>query len=140
MLMALAASAPALAVDIYQWVDENGVINFSQIRPADEKLGISKVIMAETTAPEFDPEEDRYGIETQAKRMEALRQEMEERRESQRAQAPVNTSTAVQYRDPYRRYSYPLLYPPYRPKPPIRPEPPIAVPYETATLKPRGGP
>jgi len=140
VLMALSAGAPALAVDIYQWVDENGVINFSHVRPADERLAVTEVILAETNPPDFDPEEDRYGIEAQAERMQTLRQEMEARRESQKPQAPLNTPAAVPYRDPYKRYSYPLLYPPYRPVPPIRPEPPIAVPYETATLKPRDRP
>jgi hypothetical protein len=139
VLLATMASATLYADEIYHWIDENGVQNFSQTQPAGKTQGVSKMNLVDTTPADYDPEEDRYDVEAQAERMNALREDMEKRREAARerqrnaAQQPV-----VQYREPDRYYSRPLLYPPIYPRPPHRPEPPIAVPYPTDTLRPPG--
>ena len=140
MLLALAAHENVAASEIYHWVDENGVSNFSQVQPAGETLQVSKVVLADTSPPDYDPEEDRYGIKAQAERMTALREEMAARREANSNRQQKPTQQAVQYRDPYRNYGWPIRYPVYPPRPPVKPEPPIAVPYETATLRPPGRP
>ena len=139
IFLALIASATAAAQEIFHWIDENGVPNFSQEQPAGEIPGLSKLYLADTTPADFDPEEDRFGIEEQAERMNALREEMDQRREANREREKVAVQQPVQqYRDPYRFYSRPLWYPPIQPRPPHRPKPPIAVPYETSTLRPPG--
>ena len=138
-LLALIASSAAAAQEIFHWVDENGVPNFSQEQPAGEIPGLSKVYLEDTTPPDYDPEEDLYGVEAQAERMNALREDMEKRREAGRQrQKTIVQQPVQQYRDPYRFYSLPRLYPPIYPKPPPKPEPPIAVPDETSTLRPPG--
>ncbi len=139
VLLAMITSATLYAGEIYHWIDENGVQNFSQTQPAGNTQGVNKMNLVDTTPADYDPEEDRYDVEAQAERMNALREDMEKRREAARerqrnaAQQPV-----VQYREPDRYYSRPLLYPPIYPRPPLRPHPPIAVPYPTDTLRPPG--
>ncbi len=131
------ANPQAVATEIYHWVDENGISNFSSIAPSGDVTGVGIMSLEDTTPPDYDPEEDLYGVQAQAERMASLRDEMEKKREAQRerdrnsSQQPV-----VQYRDRYQ-YGLPYYGRPY-PRPPLRPEPPIEVPYETATLRPPG--
>ena len=145
VLLVMIASTAALAGEIYHWVDENGVQNFSQ-RPPDGKVsGVSQMNLVDTTPEDYDPDEDRYGVEEQAERMAALREKMEQEREDARErERNAAQQQAVQYREPYRRYSngvwLPPIYPgaPIYPRPPVKPEHPIEVPYPTATLRPPG--
>lgn len=135
-LLAIMASSLLSAQEIYHWQDENGVQHFSQIAPAGEIAGVSTLTLADSTPPDFDPDEDRYGVEAQAERMKALREEMEKRREARRKAAP---QPVVQYQQPVR-YAAPLWWhrPPVYPKPPLRPQPPVIEPYPTAVLRPPG--
>lgn len=139
VLLAMIASTAALAGEIYHWVDENGVQNFSQ-KPPDGKIpGVSQLNLVDTTPEDYDPDEDRYGVEAQAERMAALREEMEQEREDARErERNAAQQQAVQYREPYRRYSNGVWLPPIYPRPPVKPELPIEVPYPTATLRPPG--
>ena len=133
--LTLFAGTSLCAQEIFHWIDADGVQNFSQEQPAGEVPGLSKLYLEDTTPVDFDPEEDRFGIEEQADRMKALREEMEQRRiANQERQRHVVQQPVQQYQDPYQFYSRGLWYPPLRPRPPHRPRPPIAVPYETATL------
>lgn len=137
LLVMLAGSPAVAATEIFHWVDENGVAHFSQSAPLSDVAGVSHLTLEDTTPPDYDPEEDRYGVEAQAERMAALREEMAQKRESRRdRQHNSYQQPLVQYREPY--YVSGLLRPPYYPRPPLRPEPPIAVPYETTTLLPPG--
>ena len=138
-LLAMIASTTAAGQEIFHWIDENGVPNFSQEQPAGKIAGLSRLYLEDTTPPDYDPEQDLYGIEAQAERMSALREDLEQRREAQRErQRNAVQQPVVQYREPERYYSRPLWYPPIYPRPPLKPTPPIAVPYETSTLKPSG--
>ena len=135
--LTLLASSRVSAQEIFHWIDEDGVANFSQEQPAGEVPGLSKLFLEDTTPVDFDPEEDRFGIEEQAERMVALRAEMDQRRiaNRERQQRVIQQPVQQPYRDPYSFYSRPLWYPPLQPRPPHRPRPPIAVPYETSTLR-----
>jgi len=135
--LTLVAGASVFAQEIFHWIDEDGVPNFSQEAPAGEIQGLSKLYLKDTTPADFDPEEDRFGIEEQAERMQALRAEMDQRRTAnrERQQRVIQQPVQQPYRDPYTFYSRPLWYPPLQPRPPHRPRPPIAVPYETSTLR-----
>ena len=139
-LLAFLASSPALATEIYHWVDENGVSHYTQSAPPADVAGVSQVVLQDSTPPDYDPEEDRYGVQAQAERMASLREEMEEKREAQR-ERERNTAqrTVIQYQQPYQYGYSSFLRPPYYPWPPLRPEPPIAVPYApTHTFRPPG--
>jgi len=128
----------ATAQEVYRWVDENGVVNFSDTAPA-AAADLNTVDLEDTTPRNYDPEEDLYNVAAQAERMQALREQMEKDREARRQQ---QASAAKQPVPQYPRgvnYGYPYGYP-VRPRPPIEPpiEPPRPVPepYETSTLVP----
>ena len=137
-------AAPALAQEVYRWVDENGVVNFSDAAPpaADASANVNTVTLEDTTPKDYDPEADIYNVAGQAERMQALRDQMEKDREARREQ---QSRAPQQPAVPYERgasYGYPYSFPaygrpPYRPpaKPPSRPVP---EPYETSTLRPPG--
>jgi TolA-binding protein len=136
-LLAMIASTTTAAYEIYHWLDENGVPNFSQKQPDGKTPGVSKLSLVDTTPPDYNPDEDRYGVQQQAERMNALREEMEQRRDAVRErQRDAAQQQIVQYREPVRRYSHGIWYPPIYPRPPYKPRPPIAVPYPTSTLEP----
>jgi hypothetical protein len=44
-MVAVMASAPARGDEIYHWVDDQGVANFSQISPPDKTEDVSKIII-----------------------------------------------------------------------------------------------
>jgi hypothetical protein len=127
LVLLASISMPVLATEVYHWVDEDGVSHYSQSAPGADVAGVSKMTLEDTTPPDYDPEEDRYGVEAQAERMALLREEMAEKREAQRErehnapQQPV-----VQYQQPYQYGNSPFWQPPYYPSPPLRPEQPIA--------------
>jgi hypothetical protein len=139
LIAALVASS-AMAGEIYQWVDENGVVNFSQTLPGP-KAGAVNVLVLEQPGPPSDAStEDIYDVEGQRERMQALRDEMEERREARRERA--RQQPQVIYREP-AGYAAPWYWgwpgyarPPARP--PSKPRPPAPEPYETSTLRPLG--
>ena len=138
-LLAFLASMPVLATEVYHWVDENGVSHYSQNAPATDVDGVSIMILEDTTPPDYDPEEDRYGVEAQAERMASLREEMAEKREAQRErQRNTPQQPVVQYQQPYQYGGYsPFWQPPYYPSPPLRPVQPIA-PAPTFPFRPPG--
>ncbi len=132
------------AQEVYRWVDENGVVNFSDTSPAGRIEGVSTVDLGEPTPPGSDPEEDLYNIAATAERTQALRDAMaadrEARRERQREsltqQAPPYPQTSSYALPPWWWDRPGYGRPPQRP--PTRPEPPEPEPYPTATLKPPG--
>jgi hypothetical protein len=134
-----------MAQEVYRWVDENGVVNFSDTAPAAAPEDIDTLVLVDSRPSGYDAEEDIYDVTAQAARMAALREEMaaerEARRERQREAPP---QPPVQYEQGVR-YGYPFGFPAHgRPpgKPPGRPpgggRPPRPEPYETSTLLPPG--
>ena len=137
-LLAFVASMPVLATEVYHWVDESGVPHYSQNVPTADVTGVSIIILEDTTPPDYDPEEDRYGVEAQAERMVSLREEMAEKREAQRErQRNAPQQPVVQYQQPYQYGYSSFLRPPYFPSPPLRPEPFIE-PLPVLPFSPRG--
>jgi len=125
------ASPSAFSYELYHWVDENGVSNYSQVAPTAEVPNVSKQTLEDTTPTDYDPEADIYGVKENAEQMEALRAEMEKRREDSRKRQQQYASQVVpQYQEPSRYYSNAISYPirPYppahrpRPKPELYPE------------------
>jgi hypothetical protein len=139
LLLAIGAASDLRAVEVYTWVDENGVTHFSDTGPEDSAQPVRK-LMLENPAP-ADVDEDVFGVEAQAARMQALRETMEARRSAalearrQAAQQPV-----VQYVE-QPGYGYPIFsLPGYPARPPYRPptRPPRPEPYPSAPFKPLG--
>lgn len=141
MLIVLSLASAAAAQEVYRWVDENGVVNFSDTAPgaADASVNVNTVALEDTTPRDYDPEADIYNVAAQAERMQALRERMDRDREALRKQqSSAPQQPAPQYQTGVN-YGYPYGYP-VRPrppiKPPIKPTPPLPEPYETSTLVP----
>ena len=141
-LPALTWTVPAAAQEVYRWVDENGIVNFSDTAPAAAAADVRTLILEDNVPPDYDPEADIYNVAAQAERMQAMREQMdkqrEERRERQRdapSQPAVQYQQGVQYGYPYGYPAYP--WPPFRPpaRPPVKPR---HEPYEISTLRPPG--
>ena len=142
LLLAFCVSMPVLATEVYHWVDENGVSHYSQNAPPGDVPGVSTMILEDTTPPDYDPEEDRYGVAAQAERMASMREDMKEKRdaESERRRNAAAQQPIIQYQQPYQ-YGYSSFWrPPYHPSPPLRPVPPIepvpSVPFRPPGLNP----
>ncbi len=136
-LLAFTASMPVAAIDVFHWVDENGVPNFSQQAPGAGTSGVSQLTLDGMAPPGYDPEEDRYNVQAQQERMQALREEMAARREASADRQRYQPQQTAQYRN--IGYSNSLFWNrPYYPKPPIEPQPPIAQPDPTVPFRPLG--
>jgi hypothetical protein len=89
--------APATAQEIYRWVDEQGVVHFSDIAPAGESAEVSTLTLEDTRPANYDPEQDIYNLEATEQRMHALRDELAAEREARRERAAAQTPAVVQY-------------------------------------------
>lgn len=140
------AASTVDASEVYRWVDENGVVHFSQTAPIKPEAEVDRLALQDTRPSDYDPDQDIYGVAEQAERMKALREDMEtKRQESLERQREAAKQPIVQYRQP-ERYGYPVFWN-AGPKPPLRPLPPIDGPGKPiqlpspinppGTLKPR---
>jgi hypothetical protein len=136
----LLAPAIAHATEIYRWVDENGVPNFSQNAPPAETTGVTQMILDDAAPPGHDPEVDIYHVQAQAERIQALRDEMAERRqarlERERTEARQHTARQPQ---PHTHARPVWWHPPLVPRPPVQPPPTVPEPHETRILLPPPG-
>jgi len=140
VLLAGMAAAPVFAIEVYRWVDENGVIHFSQSAPPATVPGVETMTVEDSAPPGYDPDEDRYQVAAQAEKMAQLRAEMDKKREMAQEQSPTTPQPPVTQYQQSGYWPLPNYYPgpPVRPRPPPRPEPPIEIPYPTNTLRPPG--
>lgn len=128
-LAGLAVGNHVRADEVFHWVDENGVVHFSQWAP-DDVANISTVVVSGDNPPGYDPLEDPYSVRNQAERVnktwQALEERKEERLEKKREarQSPGNYP-APPYYDPYAyRSPYAFYGPIYRPIRPPQQRPP----------------
>jgi hypothetical protein len=147
MTLTLLAAVPAMAADVYRWVDENGVVNFSDTAPRGAETGgaVDTVTLQDAAPKDQEPGQDIYHVAAQAERMQALRDEMEKEREARREQQRRAAQQPAAPSSSGVNYGYPYAYPAYG-RPPLRPGRPPAKPparpvpelYDTATLRPPG--
>jgi len=128
-VLAVLLVAPAVAEEVYKWVDENGVTHFSQMPPDQPVSGVSQQVLRDTRPSDYDPEQDIYGVEAQAKRMQQLRDEKKERRQARLdRERQAQKQQVIQYKTE-EFYGYPIYRPGWgNPRPPMRPLPPVARP------------
>ena len=112
-------AANASADEIYKWVDEDGVVHFSDTKPPDN-TDVERLYLGRTNPPDYDPAEDPYSIAKQAERIgetwSRLEEERDARREKQREEALRQPTYVYQPYDPYYdRYRYPYYRPGIRP-------------------------
>ena len=122
----VAGSAPAWAEPIYRWTDAQGVVHFSQTPPPADRP-VETVEIEDSRPSDYDPDADIYGVAEQQARVQALREEMAEKRAEaveRKREAAARTPPPVQPEPPaWPAYRWPI----FRPWPP-RPQPPIAPP------------
>jgi len=135
------ASAPTgEAREYYRWVDENGVVNFSEEVPPGDVDQLRKIILED---PQSDPglADDPFNIDATAERTQAYRDDLWERRDQARKDRMELERIAAQQRVVHFHqggrhvpnwYARPPVYPrPPIARPPVRPEPepPYSVPF-----------
>jgi hypothetical protein len=137
--LALLVSLPGHASEIYHWVDENGVSNFSQHQPTGDAASVSTMTLEDTRPPPNDQDEVIYDVEAHEQRMAAMREERENRRESAlERQRDATRQQPVVVQQPVRTYAVPIWSPGYPGRPPDRPHPPVTLPSPPSTLRPPG--
>ena len=124
--------SPLYASDVFQWTDDNGVVNYSQWAPHDVD-GVTVVRTAQNNPDDYDPGADPYSIQMQAERindtwksLEERKAERRKRRDEERERLARMQPPAYYYPSyPYRYYA-PIYRPPiYRPVHPVHPVQPV---------------
>ena len=110
----------ALGYEIYKWVDEDGVVHFSEVKPSDVAT-VRTLRVTATNAPDYDPNEDPYSIRNQAERTGALWSRLEERKAArrERQREAAERAQAPPINDPEYYYRSPGFYAPIRPFHPV---------------------
>lgn len=137
-------AATAVARDYYRWVDDNGVVHFSEDAPAGEVEQLQKIKLDDPplTQPSRD---DPFNIEATQERTQAYREDLNERRARARENRMELERIAAQQKvvHYHQQGSYvPAWYTrPLRPRPPAArpPERPRPEPYESVPYRPPGG-
>lgn len=135
LVLGLGLQAGALAADeIYRWVDDDGVVHFSDKPPASQGASVETVDVEIRQPAGGQSGEDIYNIEATAERMQAIRKSYEDERQARRERQRAASQAVVQYPPQPVQYGVPFGYPVYpsRPPKPWPPEPeipPIPEPY-----------
>jgi hypothetical protein len=114
LLACLAAGNPAAATEIHRWVDENGVVHFSDVRPASIPSNTLEIADPEpASAPAAPPEPaDGDAADAPLSVAEQRRQAIRERREALAAERQETTEWCDRHRqrleqmEPARRVFY----------------------------------
>jgi len=125
MPLALPVGSGCIAAEIFKWVDDDGVVHFSQWAPDNGAAEATKLHIVDRNAEDYDPVADQYSIRNQAKRTGDVWVGVKERRdaaaEERRKRAEEQRRLEQQYRyyqpEPYYVHSI------YRPRYPVYPTP-----------------
>ena len=113
----------ASASEIYRWVSDDGVVHFSDTRPAN-RTSVTTLRLRETNAKNYDPSTDPYSILNQAKRISQSWMEHEmARREREKEQLEEADNGRPYQQSATYSYTYSYTYHPpiaYFPLVPVR--------------------
>jgi hypothetical protein len=139
ILVAVLSAPAATAQEVYRWVDESGVVHFSDKPPVSASTEVSTVAIQSAPASNSAAEADVFNLEATAARTQAHRDKLAEQRDNLAAQPAASSAPIVQQQAQAVDYGYPYGYPagprPPRPDRPVRPQP-EPLPDDTATLRP----
>ena len=136
VLGGLAPGNAATADEIFRWVDDEGIVHFSQWAPPEDSDNVASLIVHSTNPPDYDPANDPYSISNQAERTNAAWQALAARREDRREKRLDVEQRERQDGERYEYQAYPYYSPPifhrpihlpgrtpgHRPRPPhVRP-------------------
>ena len=119
-VLLLGNGIPSFADEIFHWVDEDGVLHFSDWAPKNNGVEVSKLIVGNSNPPGYDPNEDQNSILGQAERMNERWAELKERQEERRKQRleleeQQRRRYVPEYDYPYYNGSYLYYRPGHRP-------------------------
>lgn len=101
----------AAADDVYRWVDEDGVVQFSQWAPESHAGTVSTVNIETSTPRDYDPHDDPYSILNQAARIHDRWSELQAEKEEAREKARERTEPGrAPFRDGDDYFSFPLRF------------------------------
>ncbi len=127
-LVPAVGTSNASGSEIFHWIDEDGVLTFSDWAPANSNVEVSKLVVRNSNPSGYDPNDDRNSVLEQAERTNVRWTELKEQKEQRRKR---RLELEQQDRIPqYVEYDYPYYYrpgyffPPGRP-PGIIPRPPF---------------
>lgn len=112
---------PSLATEVYRWVDEDGIIHFSDTEP--DQGHVETLEVADRNPPDYDPATDPYNILNQAERtaeMLARAEKKSSEREERDRRAENDFNIDGHRRAPYlyglrNSWFAPPFFPPQRP-------------------------
>lgn len=110
-VLSLAGSAFGNASEIYRWVGDDGVVQYSDTKPEAEDF--TAVELTDTSPRDYDPAEDPYSIVNQARRLNevwaGLARARQEREQQRREEAQNDPRFMSPRYDPYAysgRFAY----------------------------------
>jgi len=126
LIVSAICAPPAAAVEIYKWVDDEGVIHFSDEQPVDATSNVSSFVIAASNPADYDPAADEYSIQNQASRINETYKKIEEKREARAEERAEAAEKAAQYErqfvryydEPIRSYFPPVVRPWWPQRPP----------------------
>ena len=160
----LLPALPVAALEIYHWVDEDGVAHYSQWRPELPEQPVETLELEGARPADHDQADDIYDVEATDQYVQTRRDELEQRREERRAeqreerQREIRLQQAITAQQMLQDAAGPPVfgwypvYPGYRPpppdhpphwpvKPPFRPpetQPPAPEPLPSVPFRPLG--
>jgi hypothetical protein len=113
-------AVPALAVEVYQWTDEAGVVHFSQWAPEDDVEGVETVSVAGGESDNgigVSEQDDPDGYRAHREEMDALWADIDARREAARTPPEPPPGPEIIYVNSEPDYAVPYYPPLLRPYP-----------------------
>ena len=123
LLVSFVSCLPAHADEVFRWVDDEGVVHFSQWAPEDVE-DVSTLVLNARNPDGYKPSEDPYSISKQAERTSETWKALESRREDRRTKRLEAEEREREASERYDYQPYPYYSPPYFSGPihrPIRP-------------------
>jgi hypothetical protein len=147
VILTLLAAPAVEALDVYHWVDDAGVVHYSQWRPAVPATEF-QLLTLEENHPAGQVDEDLYRIEEQAAIMRDLWQEIERKRAARRERERAIPPPAVVYYPQFSGFAFapfghagfaghPHAFHPPTPQKAPEPQP---EPMRSLPFRPPGGP
>jgi len=113
----LLAALPVGSTQIYTWIDDRGITNFSESPPGDDSISVEQLEILPPPSAGNTTDENFYSVVNQANRMETRRLEnMKIRAERQQAEAETKRAAAEARaikQDPYQDNNNARYYPAY---------------------------
>jgi len=111
------AAAPVPAAEVYRWVDDEGIVHYSQWAPESQQQELARIDVPTSTPDDYDPAGDPYSVLNQAARIHETYSALTARDADRQSTAETSRSRDEDPDDEARYRDEPYLYAP----PPRRP-------------------